>query len=459
MIRQKSGAFLATPLPAGAIATAQRVPAPTYRQSASVAEHGGQAAGRSSLPHYLMLVYLFLYCSRLPELIPQVRISALLLLVLVSIMAINLQFAAITRIPGGRLLLALTAWSIVCIPFSVWPGGSFEQVQGAIRTLITIALVPAFVRTTREAIRAVLVVGMAMGFAAALSFWSGSTDSSSGRLVLAYSSTLGDPNYYCYYVLAGLPFLCLGAALTSGVKRIGFLLLILPILNVVAKTGSRMGAIAFAAGILFMFFVAPVRYKILLTIGTAALVMLAIAILPSHLRQRFTTMFESEEDTTKARMATESSESRRYLFFRSLEITAQNPIFGVGAGMFSIAEGALAKEEGVKGAWHATHNTYTQYSSELGIPGMLLYVSVLYASYNGLRRIRKSHLDPRMSKAALFTQMAFVVVCVSLMFLSVGYGGIPYILVAVSGCLQVTFANEAMSKKNQPIPAIRRTLA
>jgi hypothetical protein len=414
------------------------------------------AAHQSSIPHYLMLVFLFVYCSRIQEFIPQARVTGPLQLILLAIMAVTLQFGAILRIPGGRFLMALGAWSAFCIPFSVWPGGTIEHVVTNLRSLITVAIMAAFIRTVPEAVRAMYTVGLAMAFAASLSFVVGSEATNAGRLELAGSGTLGDPNYYCYYVLAGLPFLCLGASLTSGVKRVLFCLLSLPVLVVIGKTGSRMGLIAFAAGLVFAFLVASVRQKLMLIVGTTILVVVAVATLPGDILQRFTTIFEADNDTAAAQMAIGSTKSRKYLFIRSLEITGQYPIFGVGPGMFAIAEGDDAATLGLKGAWHATHNTYTQYSSEIGIPGALLFIIALLRSYAGLNRIRKSDSDETARRVALLTQMSFVTVCVSLAFLSVGYGGIPYILIAISGGLQVALASREISP-DAVFPAARIT--
>jgi O-antigen ligase len=393
------------------------------------------------------LAFLFLYCSRVSEMIPQVRLSAPLLLILACIMAVTLRFTAIWELRAGKILMAFTLWSVVCVPFSVWPGGTIMFVQSGVRSLLTVALMAAFIRTVREAINAMYVVGFAMAFAAAMSFWAGSTVSNAGRLVLADNSTLGDPNFYCYYVLSGLPFLALGASLTKGVKRAGFIVSMFPIFVVIGKTGSRMGVLAFAAGLLFTFFISPPRYKIFLVALTGAAVLTAMVALPSQVLDRFTTFFTADENTAEAQMAISSTESRRYLLQRGLEITMDNPVLGVGPGMFAIAEGAEAAEMGIKGAWHATHNNYVQISSEMGIPGAILYIWALLHSFVIMNKIRKTGPDQRSRQAALFTQIAFVTVFVSLMFLTVGYGGVPYVLIAVAGCLQAALF--AAAKSNQ----------
>jgi O-antigen ligase len=74
-----------------------------------------------------------------------------------------------------------------------------------------------------------------------------------------------------------------------------------------------------------------------------------------------------------------SAEGRFQLLKDSIRLTFENPLFGVGPGMFMVAENAMARSEGaVNGSWHGTHNTYTQFSSEVGLPALLLFLAVLY---------------------------------------------------------------------------------
>jgi O-antigen ligase len=63
-----------------------------------------------------------------------------------------------------------------------------------------------------------------------------------------------------------------------------------------------------------------------------------------------------------------------YLFQKSLLYTVQHPLFGVGPDQFTNYEGGTAVAEGHVGNWHATHCSWTQVSSECGIPALIFYV-------------------------------------------------------------------------------------
>ncbi len=71
----------------------------------------------------------------------------------------------------------------------------------------------------------------------------------------------------------------------------------------------------------------------------------------------------------------------------SLRLTAMHPLLGVGPGNFPVAQDVLAQARGEKSAWHVTHNTYTEVSSEMGLPGLAIYLTFLYQTFKVLKSI------------------------------------------------------------------------
>jgi O-antigen ligase len=438
------------PNPLSAPAGAHAVVAPPVQRRPPAGLSGpGSAAQplrRSNILHYLLLVHLFLFCTRVHEFIPQVRVAAPLLLVLIVGAALTMRAGAILSMFSGKPLVAFTAWVGMCVPFSVWIGGSADLFQRNVQGLLTVALMAAFIQTVPEAIRAMYTVGFAAAFDALMSFVVGWEQG--GRLVIG-DGTLSDPNYYCLYVLVGLPFLWMATYIEPGIKRLTAVVVLLPVFMVIARTGSRGGLVALVAGLAFLFLVSSFKHKIYLSAAAMVMLFVGAVTLPSSLITRFSTIFDSEGDA----MAADSSAARKELLIRSLQMTAQHPIFGVGPGMFTIGEAADAKTAGRKGVWHVTHNTYTQLSSEVGIPGALLFLFVLYRTYRGLSRVRRTERAVRIRNAALFTQMSLVIVSAAACFLSAGYGSIPYIIIGLSGTFLTAVANEHKTAKMMPASA------
>ena len=86
--------------------------------------------------------------------------------------------------------------------------------------------------------------------------------------------------------------------------------------------------------------------------------------------------FILKEDTAAAY---DSAQTRQQLFWRSIEVTKEHPIFGVGPGNF----------DQVSGQWHTTHNSFTLMSSEGGVPALILYVLILWCGFKNLRATKR----------------------------------------------------------------------
>jgi O-antigen ligase len=156
----------------------------------------------------------------------------------------------------------------------------------------------------------------------------------------------------------------------------------------ILSTGSRGALVTAALTLLVIAVVSRVKTKIAILLGIPLLGMLAIPLVPTKSAERLASLFRSEqEDTTDA---TASRMARRRLLEQSITITLTHPIFGVGPGEFMDSEGRLAKESGERGMWHETHNTYTQVSSECGIPAFLCYVTALLFTLVGFWKMGKN---------------------------------------------------------------------
>src|SRR6266498_1246195 len=75
--------------------------------------------------------------------------------------------------------------------------------------------------------------------------------------------------------------------------------------------------------------------------------------------------------------------------------------------------------------WRGTHNSYVQVSSELGIPGFVLYMAVLVSCFqitgSVLRRTRGRPESKRLASAALAVRFSLISYCVTSFFLTHAY--------------------------------------
>ena len=96
-----------------------------------------------------------------------------------------------------------------------------------------------------------------------------------------------------------------------------------------------------------------------------------------------------------------------------------HPIFGVGPGQF--AE--------VSGAWHQTHNTYTQLSAEAGLPALALFLLFLRSGFRKLREIKADGAEEESALASAL-QCSLAGYAIGAFFLSTAFWLTPYLLVA-----------------------------
>jgi O-antigen ligase len=179
------------------------------------------------------------------------------------------------------------------------------------------------------------------------------------------------------------------------------------------ETYSRGGFLALIATLFFIWWrfkpslsVALPFFALALVVATAFIAIKA----PSYI-DRMSTITDVDADA--------SSQQRMYLLIQSLKQTALHPIFGVGPGQF----------EEISGVWHETHNTYTQFSSEAGLPALVLFLLFLRS---GFRRLREKRTGGAPDESALASalQCSLAAYMVGAFFLSTAYWLTPSLLVA-----------------------------
>jgi O-antigen ligase len=197
---------------------------------------------------------------------------------------------------------------------------------------------------------------------------------------------------------------------------------------VLLLTASRAGLLALLVGLgvcLVEFGVKGRRYY--LVVATALLVLAILLSAGAVVRERFEALFDPSMSSVNDVAARGSSIQRQDLFWKSITVTAEHPLFGVGPGNFT----------SISGSWHDPHNSYSQMSAEGGIPALMLYLIVFSLAFGNARETRRS-LDATGEElvlaGALRASLAGYIV--GSLFCSVAYHFFPYFLVAYSCVLR-----------------------
>jgi O-antigen ligase len=387
----------------------------------------------------LLLLFLFFVFSRVLDVtVPWLHLPFLLS---VAVLLATLATGGLGRVlasPIGRLLLAFTAWMVLCVPFSQWKGGSFFLLKETwLRSLLCFVMVAGLTLTLRQ-VRAVLVTvalaGATQGVLALVL-----QHRIAGRLGFP-GGQFSNPNDLAQALLLSVPLLfLLGISAGNPFRKILIVGLALPLLAAVAQTGSRAAILAAPLVALYVFVRVPPATRVVMLIGGACFGLVAGAMLPDTLWARFRTLFDDTISTEEDSMAVASREARAELLKQSLKFTIRHPVFGVGPGVFQHASVVDSGAQGKRALWRETHNMFTQVSSECGMPGFVLYYATLWVCYRRLKALRvqsqgRPELNPLYAVVVCFSASLLGFTVMGL-FSSVAYAFIFPTLLGVASAL------------------------
>jgi hypothetical protein len=320
------------------------------------------------------------------------------------------------RTTAGKLWLFMMIWLLMGLPFSIWRGGSWDVLKEYLpRAHLIFFMVCAFAVTFKQ-FRTFFNAQIGISFAVLLSCLAfGGTPGDTGRFCIPGSVFFENPNDLSIELL-----FCIGliAALLwnrNNVVRAAGLIGIIAGLYFLFKAASRGAFLATVVMIVVVLLTSKARLKLAVLVVPTAIVALAFNPYALH---RISSIFidpakaEINNETDEANVA--SQIERQYLLRRSIELSFTHPIFGVGAGEFIDATSGEDQRGGKHSAALGTHNTYTQISSETGLPGFFCFAGVLFLTIRNMWRLHKRTRDRADGKET--STMAY-----SLFLTSVGY--------------------------------------
>lgn len=386
---------------------------------------------RGSFP--LLQLFLFAIYSAFMEVIPFIgKLRPQLILATLGLLAIfgAGQFLKVVTSRTGICIVAFSAWFLACIPFGAWPGGSFHiLIEQWYKAALIFVLTAGLLTTLTQANRLFKTIGFGAAILSVLTLLKNNR-SGDGRLVLD-DTRYANSNDLAWTLLVGLTFVGYMFLRGNRNQKILAVLMALPMLLAISRTGSRAGAMGAVLLFFIMVFQAKRSTRMRILTISPVLFLGLLLLMPRQMLLRYTTFFgtynvynlSAEE---RLRIGTiESTEMRKQLFYDSVNITAHHPFLGVGPGNFQVAQNELAEARGDRSIWHVTHNTYTQLSSEMGLPGLAIYVAMLYYIFKTLNAIIRNKTRSRawddLRALALSLRTAFILFLPIAFFDSLAY--------------------------------------
>ncbi|PWT99263.1 MAG: hypothetical protein C5B51_27570 [Terriglobia bacterium] len=392
----------------------------------------------------ILIAFLFMIFSRIFDVqLAWLHIPGISYRVMAVFLVMSGTFLAAFREAIGKFIIAFTACFLAAIPFSVWKSGSFHALTeqwlvGFVVFMATAALISDF----RQYIRTAKTVALAILVLTVICITLGTVVN--GRLFLP-RGRFANPNEMAQALLLGMPFWW---AITSsarshllkvfGAASIGLML------YVISKTGSRGALVCLALVMGVIFLRASVVGKVKVLAAVMVMLLVGVLMIPQALRARYQTFFRADipeawdqVDANFLNSAVGSTNNRKEMLIRSLQLTVTHPFLGVGPGMFVVAEDTMAKSEGERmGSWLGTHNSFTQVSSECGIPALLFYVAIVGISFKrsyALHRRARSRPEWReISIHALALNYSLIVFIITGFFVHAAYTALLPVLAGLT---------------------------
>jgi len=391
-------------------------------------------AGKTTLAFRALVCFSFVYFVRPEDFIPGlVHIPLGKIAGGLSLLALVFGMRAKDRgkLPlECKLLIALLIQMIMCIPFAYWRGGSLDTVVNKFSKGVIAALLIVLVVTKVNELRKLLYIqAAAVAAITVASLIAYHTEE--GRLMGIQHGILENPNDLAINIAINFP-LCMAFmfAARGALRKVVWAFSLVCMLYAVVATYSRSGLIAMVMTIVICLWEFGVRgRRVALLIGSAIIGVLCVALVlvtPKYLTRMETMIHQTEEGRPQAGTleshAQGSVEAREQLLKESLKLALRHPLFGVGPGNFIV----------LGGSWHVAHNTYTEIAAEAGFPAMFLFLWLMGASLQKIRRVRKLpgyslNGDIRLWTGALAAAMGAYLA--GALFSSTEYNLFPYFMV------------------------------
>jgi putative inorganic carbon (HCO3(-)) transporter len=302
--------------------------------------------------------------------------------------------------PITNAIWLLTIWILFTLPFSFWISGSVQTFWDAwvkmIALYILLANIPQSARQIWSAVWICVVGATGVSvIAVALRVLLGESVAE-GRLVSNASGLYSGPNFFAMTLILLLPYVLFTFFITRRPSTrlfAAFVIAIFTIANLMTESRGGLLVETFVV-VLVVWRLGDWGISRTKTVGVMALgAMLLLPLAPAGLWQRFSALFSDADvnqvdPNSTAGSALLSLKERQQLLLRAVIITVENPVFGVGMNNFPAA--SHQRFDTGDGEWLGCHDTFLQLSAELGIPGLLLHLFLLYATFKSLRQLRRS---------------------------------------------------------------------
>lgn len=344
-----------------------------------------------------------------------------------------------------NLVLLFGLAALLSMPMAEVPAEAWQTFTEFLLKMIVIFVVIVNVVRTESRLKLLLLLVMAVSVYLSVNaiydyqrgfFQMGNIETYDARITGRIKGLFENSNDLAMHLVTMIPIaVALGLSKTGPFRKLVFGGAAALMVGAVVVSFSRGGFLGLIAAVFVLARRLGRKSKGTTTVALVFAAILFVALAPGAYSSRLATIFNSSADLTT------SSTQRTEVLKRSVWVALRYPLFGIGIGN---SPHKMPRNL-------ATHNTYTQVASEMGLAALACYILFLIHPFKRLRLIEKeSDSTPEQKRffyLSIGLQAALVGYMVSSFFGSVAYQWYVYYLVGYAVCLHRLFIMEFQSEK------------
>jgi len=342
-----------------------------------------------------------------------------------------------------KMVIVMLLMAVMFTPFAASPGDSVTAlIEVFIKTVIIFILIIGVVNT-RERLRMMVTLTVLCGTWLAVfaikNYATGNFTLKGERIEGMVGGMFGNPNDLAAALNMLIPLAVALALMSARRVRLFYAVCALLLVCGVVMTFSRAGFITLAAisGVMLWKFGRGSRSSV--TLATLAAFVLLFSVFSGAYRSRLLTIFDPNSDSSG------SAQERVALLGRGLDLILRHPIVGLGMGNFHI----YSIHEKV------AHNSYVETAAELGMIGLLAYLTIILAPLRGLNKIEMERIKPGAGAdldakyLSIGLKTALIAYIINSFFNSIQYLWYLYYAAGFAVALRLIYAAEHAAQANK----------
>lgn len=346
------------------------------------------------------------------------------------------------QLKPARLVMLMAVWACITVPFGISLGGSAVFILNSYsKTILLCFLLIVAIRGPRDLLTIVwsYVIGCGVLAYFALFVFGLSKASDTDMARLAGMATF-DANDMGLVLLIGLALSLLTYQVSRSTGKVVSALTMAGIGGALARSGSRgafVGLVVVGAALMVMLRSVPITKRL----GFLVVTLIGISIAaPSGYWEQMKTIAAPTKDYNW-----DAEDGRRAVAERGIGYMLGYPIFGLGIQNFWRAECFMSEKAVNRIIGHGIrctppHNSYIQAGAETGIPGLIIWSSIVFAGIFGPNRLRRrlpkhwERGDPEerfLFLASMYIPLAMIAFAVTSFFLSFAWIDMLYMVTAM----------------------------